>query len=785
MLELKHISKEYNDGTDKKVKALNDINISFPETGLVVITGNSGCGKTTLLNIISGLDRPTDGEVLLENNRIDDKDEVFWDRIRCSKIGFVYQEFNLLENMTVEQNLMLPLILKKNDESRTEIIKEISERLGIKDLLNKYAGKLSGGQKQRVAVARALVSNPKIILADEPTGNLDRENSEIVFNMLKKVAENCLVIVVTHDMDSAQKYSDYLVKISYGKIEETEDIKPLQIDEKEDNNTSKRNLSALVNKALEKDDSVARLPFAECFRFAKEAMRGRTLRCSISVLVFGITMLLTLLLCESIMRNDAVPISKYIKKYNKRVLPVVKEIPDDYEGLSEGSIINTGRLFCDSICEKVDKSRIIARTNITEMAIGEDETDYSVNMFFVPLESKKYFDITGDFPKKDNEVAISREFADRIAKSELIGTQVKINDVNFKISGIINQLSGVDIGKVKVKNDYNEIITENFVIASNNAKNRYYEFDGLYMSGFGVINNISLTYQTTVFNNIAPATDNIHLSEGRMPQNDNEILIDSAMFDTMFNLKKDEVLDHSFRLYDLYDNKYLCAYWNNINLYDFIGDSFSVVGIVKGTGERADFYVKKSLYERLINEKNNYFEQSYYIIADDENMKNDIRNLLADGNRIELKEFDNVYSIIQNIEGIKIILLVGIILIALLTIFQMISLYSYSINDSKKTIGILRTLGVNRKDTQKIFTVECACITIIAFLLALLLCFFATYAINNFINVNYIKIDNFNLIRMRFIIVVLTGFICVLLSMISVLIPLRKYAKTKIIQLIK
>ena len=147
----------------------------------------SGCGKTTLLNIIGGLDRPSDGSVFLDDERIDDKDEKWWDLYRGSSLGFVYQDFNLVENMSVRDNINLPLELwDLREEEKKEKIDYVIDELSLKDLESKRAIKLSGGQKQRVAIARALVTGAKIILADEPTGNLDKENSEKVFTILKK-----------------------------------------------------------------------------------------------------------------------------------------------------------------------------------------------------------------------------------------------------------------------------------------------------------------------------------------------------------------------------------------------------------------------------------------------------------------------------------------------------------------------------------------------------------------------------------------------------------------------
>ena len=172
--------------------------------------------------------------VWIGNERIDDKDEEWWDVFRGSQLGFIYQDFNLLENMTVYDNIALPLNLHNTDEKlKNDVITEISLELGLNDMLDKDSGKLSGGQKQRVAIARAMASGAKIILADEPTGNLDRKNSEVVFQLLKKIASQRLVVVVTHDDILANDYADRIIRIAYGTIESDEirnDIKEKWMD---------------------------------------------------------------------------------------------------------------------------------------------------------------------------------------------------------------------------------------------------------------------------------------------------------------------------------------------------------------------------------------------------------------------------------------------------------------------------------------------------------------------------------------------------------------------------
>ena len=218
MIELINISKEYNHSKSNSLKALTDINLFFPETGMVSIIGKSGSGKSTLLNILSGLISFSDGKYILDGVDVTNFDSDQWNQIRNKYFGYIFQANNLIEYLTVEENLrLIQMILPENDNFESEL-SSILEKLDIQYIRYKKISEISGGEQQRVALARALLKKSRIILADEPTGSLDYENAINVFNILKKISSEMLVIVVTHDNEFADLYSDYTVKLSYGKI---------------------------------------------------------------------------------------------------------------------------------------------------------------------------------------------------------------------------------------------------------------------------------------------------------------------------------------------------------------------------------------------------------------------------------------------------------------------------------------------------------------------------------------------------------------------------------------
>lgn len=218
MLEIKNITKVYKTGTFIQ-KALDDISINFRENEFVSILGPSGSGKTTLLNIIGGLDQYTSGDLKINDVSTKEYKDKDWDTYRNHKVGFIFQNYNLITHQSILSNVELALTLSgvKKSVRRKKAI-EALDKVGLKEHMNKKPNQLSGGQMQRVAIARALVNNPNIILADEPTGALDTKTSEQIMRLLSEIAKDKLVIMVTHNPELAEKYSTRIVSVKDGKV---------------------------------------------------------------------------------------------------------------------------------------------------------------------------------------------------------------------------------------------------------------------------------------------------------------------------------------------------------------------------------------------------------------------------------------------------------------------------------------------------------------------------------------------------------------------------------------
>ncbi|HOA63756.1 MAG TPA: ABC transporter ATP-binding protein, partial [Bacilli bacterium] len=219
MIKVVNLNKKYNTHRRNEIHVLNNISLEFNSTGLVCILGPSGSGKTTLLNAIGGLDKVDSGEIYLAGEKITKYNFSKWDRLRRQNIGFIFQNYALLPDLTVYENVRFTLQMM--DISEEEIQRRVEyalQAVNMEKFINRKARNLSGGQQQRVAIARALVTSPNVIIADEPTGNLDAANSMQIMNIIKKISKECLVILVTHNRSLASFYADQIIEIKDGKI---------------------------------------------------------------------------------------------------------------------------------------------------------------------------------------------------------------------------------------------------------------------------------------------------------------------------------------------------------------------------------------------------------------------------------------------------------------------------------------------------------------------------------------------------------------------------------------
>ena len=225
MIRLVNIEKEY-DFRNQKIIVLDKVNVEFDYGKMYVIMGHSGSGKSTLLHLIGLLDSPTAVEIIFDKTRLEQLSNIDKDNMRALKIGYVFQDFYLNSKLTAYENILLPMLINKNirKQDRVTVGENLLKLVGLEKVKNKYPKELSGGEQQRVAIARALANNPKIILADEPTANLDSKNEIFILDLLKKLKKDGKCIIVASHNDIIKKYADEVMYLEDGRIVKKEKV---------------------------------------------------------------------------------------------------------------------------------------------------------------------------------------------------------------------------------------------------------------------------------------------------------------------------------------------------------------------------------------------------------------------------------------------------------------------------------------------------------------------------------------------------------------------------------
>ncbi len=295
MLKLRNIVKEYPTG-DTSVVALKGVDVEFRKSEFVSILGHSGCGKTTLLNIIGGLDQYTTGDLIIEGKSTKDFKDGDWDTYRNHSVGFIFQNYNLIPHQTVLANVELALTLSGVSKSeRKQRAIEALEKVGLGDQINKKPNQMSGGQMQRVAIARALVNNPEILLADEPTGALDSETSVQIMEILKEISTEKLIIMVTHNPELAENYSTRIIRLVDGKI--VDDSDPYTAEEQPEEAT--KEVSRADKKAYKKANKKRSMSFFTALSLSLNNLLTKKMRTFLtsfagSIGIIGIALILSL-----------------------------------------------------------------------------------------------------------------------------------------------------------------------------------------------------------------------------------------------------------------------------------------------------------------------------------------------------------------------------------------------------------------------------------------------------------------------------------------------------------
>ncbi len=363
MLQLKNIKKTYGGKNSENVEALKDISLEFRDSEFVSVLGPSGCGKTTFLNIIGGLDGYTSGDLIINGKSTKQFNDRDWDTYRNHSVGFVFQSYNLISHQSILSNVELALTLAGIDkkERRNRAIQAL-KTVGLGDKIHKKPTELSGGQMQRVAIARAIVGNPDILLADEPTGALDSETSIQIMDLLKKIAKDRLVIMVTHNPDLAKKYSTRIIKLLDGNV--IDDSNPYSASEEEIEKAKSKNKKN--KRTYMKYSTALSLSFKNLM-----TKKGRTTLTAFagSIGIIGIALILALsngiqnyinTVEESTLSSYPVTITKETIDISSMMQSMVGSLLDDEEEKEEGKIYSSDIMdtMLSTISSKVESNNL-------------------------------------------------------------------------------------------------------------------------------------------------------------------------------------------------------------------------------------------------------------------------------------------------------------------------------------------------------------------------------------------------------------------------------------------
>lgn len=742
MLELKNICKTYKTG-DIETKALDNINVAFREKEFVAILGTSGSGKTTCLNIIGGLDRYDSGDLIIKGKKTKNFTDKDWDAYRNNSIGFIFQSYNLITHLSIVSNVEMGMTLSgvSASEKRKRAI-EVLEKVGLKDHINKKPNQLSGGQMQRVAIARALANDPEILLCDEPTGALDTETSVQIMDLIKEVAKDKLVIMVTHNPELAHKYADRIIEYKDGHI--INDTHPHQERPKEDQFNLK--------KTAMKFRTALGLSFNNIM-----TKKGRTFLTSFasSIGIIGIAIILSLstgfktqidayqrdalsefpiIISQTSSEIDTEDMMKEHERIENNMMGTGEYADTDYVSLYDSSEfikVHTNKVTDEFVkyledidpktCSSIGYTRTVgfnalrkigdkvvpinisnksnSSSNSPSMSSGMNSMKLSSYPTMLDSKGKSYVEknyelLAGKYPKEKTDVVLVIEVTNEL-------------DYNF-LKNLGFETEGVD------KIDFDDIVGTEFKIVTNNDYYAKTQFGGFvpntdYNSMYDSKNNITINIcgivrvskdaKMGLLNNGIAYSD--ELSQLLIESNLNSDIV-KAQEQSSYNVMTMEEMDETTK--------------NNLLQY-LGGNATPFMTMVYPT----DFDAKDKV-TKYIDDYNKGKDIDDQIIYTDlaENLS-DMTGGIMDGITYVLLAFAAVS------------LVVSLIMICIIT-------YT-SVLERTKEIGILKALGARKKDITRVFDAETCILGVFSGVLGVVIAWLCTFPINSIIY-NLTELDN-------------------------------------------
>ena len=831
MLQLQHISKIYKTG-NQEFHALKDISIRFRENEFVSILGQSGSGKTTLLNIIGGLDQYTSGDLLIQGKSTKQFKDRDWDSYRNHTIGFVFQSYNLIGHQTALSNVEIAMTLfgvSKAERKKRAI--EALERVGLKDHLYKKPNQMSGGQMQRIAIARALVNNPKVVLADEPTGALDSETSLQIMELLKDIAKERLVIMVTHNPELAQAYSTRIVQVLDGNIlsdsnpyESTEETKQGDIQFTKTKMSFMTALALSFNNLLTKKGRTFLTAFAGSIgiigialilalsngvsNYVKKVQEDTLVSLPLTIREqnhsnllatspdlsdkpykdnneLGVNTVLTNLLKKQIGKNDLAPFKTYLDEHASEVATLTKDIRYQYnlQPYIYASDTSSGpkSILPSNLSEEIDTSNQTIKGYLQNIdywsQLSSDEE----------MLNTQYDVLEGRLPNDKSEIVLIVDEDNQISDLLLYSLRIKdpseLNDVK-KLDELKSQIYQYSdfIGKT-----FKAVVNTNRFVKENNQWMNKID-DEAYMKT-QIENGLELTI-VGVLRQKEGTSSGVNSPSGG-------VAYTSALIDyTSEQIQNSDIVkeQEANPTINVFTGKEFAKDPKPFNSADLTEEE--KIQLVKLTPEQQAQYIQQynensaATYEEnlaklgvidkskpaAIEFYTSSFQQKQEL-KDFINAYNTAKKDAGEDDKV-LAYSDDIQTIMSSITtmvGVITTVLVGFVAISLIVSSIMIAIITYiSVLERTKEIGILRAMGASKKDIRRIFTAETVIEGFISGLLGIGITVLAVFPINAIVE-KIAKVKNVAQLPLSAALILIG--ISIILTMLAGLIPSRIAAK--------
>ena len=820
MIQIKNLNKVHYNRGENQVKALTDINIDFDEKGITFIAGASGNGKSTLLSLIGGIDKYEEGQILVDGVDLKTLNHKQMDAYRNSYVDFIIQENTLIPSLTVAENVRLEKAIHGQYASDEEV-NEALEIVGLSGFGDRMPAEISGGEKKRVAVARTLLMNVKVILVDEPTASLDKRNSDIIWEVLKKYSENHLIIAVTHKEDAMQKYGDRIITLDKGVIV---DDKRLTKKKKEEPKLPTQKLDQMKSLSKSKLGAKQTVKLAYSYISAKKvSFTFVTLLSCLALLFFSVFFILdgynyNRVLANSVQEKDT-PYVSFVYGSTDSSRPINDALSDD--------IIESFRKQDLSIMNSFKSmSKVNFAVDFGQGFYSSNAQNFTIKGLISDLDDMpdqnilKQEVLSGAYPQYDNEVVISDYFAALLKKYGAYYKNGGIVQLSYfegteddEFAGLIGKEISTNYGYIKVcgvyKTDYKKFVSSDTLGFREKANAEEFDFKLNYIysvlhttNGFisayalehpqvdGLVatiekDNTNLVNTTSLTATLIDSFEGTIYLKNDLTMSDvgsTDVIISTDLYNEITNglpgytalgvmtgANVDLGLDET-----LGANRTLTIKLNNCETVEY-----TIAGVFEADEDATDVEIlfTQARFERDILAQTTFSANTKVLFT---SVGNDtIEDVI---NILEAKDFtfvstnsNSITNYGERITVMKSAFLVASIFMAIYSLVLMYYFISQMIADKKNDIGVLKTLGCGKGDIAGIFVLCSASIALLIFLITILFTFVVA-AISNIVVVSQIPVT-VSVFTTSGLMYLWIALICIAVVTVGTFLPIRKYSK--------